>query len=211
MSVANRPSVVRVNRHIASVPVTISRMSARAIVKAVETRLRSAAVLNDPTGRVCGVQDSGQPPQNMGQSYWAVHLLGISGDDPNALSNDRLYSVGVTITARMGFAPDDRKGSVISTSGDLLDRAEAVADAMHMDYATCMNVANALIVGTQAYSEANGDVPPITTNGFVEPLRLGSIGAVLEKPGSWVGSKDSAEVLTVLVTMVGARRVRPLE
>jgi len=187
-------------------------MSARAITKAVETRLRSAAVLNDLTGRVSGVQVSGQPPQNMGQLYYAVWWSGGVSPNDGRIANpaDVYHSVTVTITAREGVVPLDRRGATIFTAADLIDLAETLAspDTILGNYAEVMNVANALIVGTAEYSAANGGVPPITTNGFIEPLLLLGYGPVMEKPGTWVGSKDGSDCLVIDVKFGKARRLQ---
>lgn len=172
-------------------------MSMSALLAAVEARLRSAAVLDDPDGRASGVQPDGKPPPFPGQFYFAAHGLGITGDDPNALSNDRLFNVGVTITARMAYAPGDRRGSRMLLDQQLLERAEFIADALHMDYVT-MNDANARITGFGT-----------TVNGFVEPLKLADITQPDEAPADWVKSNGN-ECYVCAVRLVGARRVRPL-
>lgn len=178
-------------------------MSVRALLKGTETHLRSTSAFDDPGGKIVGIQSKGRPPASFGQWYYGIFHAGIRGDDDNALSHDRVYSVGVWITARMGYAPGDRRGERISTADELLDRAEELADELHMSYVV-MNLANALITGFGS-----------TTNGFEEPLRFGSIGEVEEKPLSWVHAKDGKDsdkgVLALLVTMVGARRVRVID
>lgn len=187
-------------------------MSARAITKAVETRLRSSAVLNDLTGRTCGIQDSGKPPPGMGQLYYAIHWAGATAraDGTIAEAVDTDHAVSITITAREGVNPQDRRGAVISTANDLIDKAEAltVPGLIHGNYAAVLNVANALIVGTAEYSAANGGTPPITTNGFEEPLLLLGYGPVKEQGSSWVGSKDGPDVLTIEVRFGRARRLQ---
>lgn len=189
-------------------------MSARALLRAVEARLRSAAVLNDQpaeaVGRVCAVRDDGRPPQNMGQWFYAVHhARAEAGTDSDVVEVVDLYhAVTVTITARKGYTPDDRKGQVLVTAGDLIDRAEALGGPglIHGNYADVMNAANALIPGTEAYCAVHGGSP--WTNGFVEPLWLLGYGPCEEKPGSWVGSKDASEVLAIAVRFGKARRLQ---
>lgn len=181
-----------------------------ALLLGVQTRLRSAAVLDDATGKKCGVQDDGRPPPNFGQKYFAVHSLGTMNGDPNSLSNDRNYAVGVTITARMANVPQDRRGA----RSELLDLAEAIADALHQDDLSRIE-ANKLIAGTAEYVAINGGSE--TVNGFAEPLRFANYGPVIEMPGDWAGESSDGEegsdeknVLTVLVSFVEARRVRHL-
>lgn len=171
-------------------------MSAVALLQAVEARLRD--VLSDPEGKVCGVQDGPHPPPFAGQVYHAIHWAGCKGDDPNSLSTDKLHDVTVTLTWRMGYSPKDRRGARILASGELLEKAEFVADSLHMDYVS-MNAANQLISGFGT-----------TTSGFVEPLKLGSIGTPQPVGPEWVGASDGADLLVVPVMMVGARRVTTL-
>ncbi|VTT96561.1 unnamed protein product [Gemmataceae bacterium] len=189
-------------------------MSARALLRAVEARLRSAAVLNDqpaqPVGRVCAARDDGRPPQNMGQWFYSVHHAraeaGTDGDVVDVV--DLYHAVTVTITARKAYAPDDRKGQVLVTAGDVIDRAEALAapGVVHGNYVDVMNAANALIPGTAEYDAIHGG--GVTTNGFVEPLWLLGYGPCEEKPASWVGSRDAAEVLAIAVRFGKARRLQ---
>lgn len=169
-----------------------------ALLKANEAALQ--AFLSDPDGKVAGVQPTpGAPPAKFGQWYYAVHFGSITGDDPNALSNDKLYGVQVTISARTAYAPTDRKGRVLVTEGDVIDRAEAVADLLGMSY-DVMNAANLLIDGFG-----------VTTNGFCEPLKFQDITPPVAAPPEWFGGTDgSPDVLVSTVTFVGARRVRPL-
>ncbi len=180
-------------------------MSAVALLRAVEARLRS--VLSDPDGQRVGVQDSGSPPPFAGQVYYAVWWAGCQAGEDNPLSLDKVHGVNVSLTWRMGYAPRDRKGARILASGELLEKAEAVADALHCDYTT-MNAANALIPGTADYASENGG--SVTTSGFVEPLRLSDIGQPREEGPDWIGAADGADLLVIDVRMVGARRVTSL-
>lgn len=175
-------------------------MSTRALLKAVETRLRSAACLSDPDGKVVGVQPDGRPPAKAGQWYYAVHGAGVSQDDQNSLSHDRRHAVTVTITRRVAEIPRDRRGERLTVADELLDLAEQVGDWLHMDYRS-MNAANALIPGIDT-----------TTNGFVEPLKLQSITPVQEVGSEWVRGEDAdgSDVFTVAVYLGGALRVRHL-
>ena len=181
-------------------------MSARAMLQAVEMRLRSSAILDDPTGRICGVQPSGKPPPVFGQVYYAIWWPGtrLRQDHSVAEQEDKGVEVTVTITGRMGGVPTDRKGKVISTMSAtgkdylnlyLIDLAEYIAiddpKVIHANYEDVMNVANSLIIGTEEYSAAHGNIPPVTTNGFVEPLQLLGYGPVVEQPASWIRSENS--------------------
>ncbi len=168
-----------------------------ALLKAAEADLRT--MLGDTTDKkLVGVQEAGNPPAKFGQWYYAVHFGAVAGDDSNALSLDMLLGLQVTITARRAYAPGDRRGQVLVTAGDVLDRAEDVAVRLHMSYGV-MNAANALITGFG-----------VTVNGFVEPLKFSGISPPAAPPDDWLGGSDPAGLLVSTVSFSGARRVRPL-
>lgn len=183
-------------------------MSIAALLTAVETRLRS--VLSDPNGEVCGAQEDGKPPPFAGQFYYAVWWPGSRQTDQNPLSLDVEHQVTVTVTARMGYAPRDRRGAILKAVAQIEQQAERVAEAVHANYAELMNVANANVVGTAEWAAAQ--VPPVaaTKNGFVEPLRFIDYGPVKKQSAEWVGAKpdSNAAVYTVDVRFGGARRVQ---
>jgi len=176
-------------------------VSIRALLKAVETRLRSAAVLDDPQGKLCGIGVDGRPPANAGQVWYSVWWPGSRAnlDHTDVAAVDVEHAVTVTITARLGVAPFDRRGGKIATSGDLLDLAEDLATpgVIHGCYEHLMNVANVDIDGFGA-----------TTNGFEEPLWLLDYGPVVEKPATWVHAKDGKDVYAIDVRFGKARRLQ---
>lgn len=186
-------------------------MSIRAILKAVETRLRSTAVLNDPLGKKCAIQETGRPDPGFGQLYYAVHWGGATADSMihEVGHVDMEHAVNVTITARVGVVPTDRRGDVISTAGELFDLAEAIAapGVIHGNYAEVMNVANGLIPGTAEYEVLNPGYG-ITVNGFVEPLVLLGYGPLQEQPASWAGGRHGKnDLFTITVRFGRARRI----
>ncbi len=188
-------------------------MSQAALLKGVETRLRSAACLNDSTGKFVGVQRDGRPPNNAGQWYYSIHSLGMTNADPNSLSNDRAHAIGVTITARMAYAAPDRRGNQMTLANELLERAEAVADWLNQD--DLHRIAANEILGMTAQEAADGR--SATVNGFIEPLRLTMIGPPIEMSPDWAGESggdedtgDEKNLLTVQVSLGDAKRVRPL-
>lgn len=186
-------------------------MSISALLNGVETALRAEAVFNDrpgeSVGALVGVQPDGSPPANFGQTYIAVHFLGLTNADPNSLSDDWFFSVGVTVTARLNYSPRDRQGKRITFADALLDRAHAVALALHQND-THRIEANKLIVGTAEYVAIHGG--SATVNGFLEPLRLASIGEVRKAPPGWGGIESTNDVFTVALRFVEARRVQLL-
>lgn len=171
-----------------------------ALLRACESGLRT--FLSDPDGKVAGIQPApGAPPPVFGQWYYAIHAGAVTGDQAtNSLSNDKLYAVQVTITAKTAYVPADRKGRVIVSQGDVVDRAEDVADYLHMNYAV-LDAANALIPGAG-----------VSVNGFDEhPLLLESITPPSDVAADWTGGDTNpGDVLVSTVTLGGARRVRPL-
>jgi hypothetical protein len=173
-------------------------VSERALVNAVVTRLRSAAVLNDPSGQKSGARIGGRPPPGFGQLYYAVHWAGTreAGGHTTVDYLDKLVSVTVTITARIGVMPDDRQGKVVTDATELLDLAEAVAlpNVISGNYADVMNVANAAIAGFG-----------VTTNGFVEPLVFQNMGPVVECDARWISARDASDVARIEVRFGGAR------
>lgn len=175
-------------------------MSARALAAAVVARLRSAAVLDDPAGAVCAARPTGKPPPGCGQRFYAVHWAASRerGDHTTAEHTDCDHAVTVTITARLGVAPDDRRFKAITDAGDLVDLAERIAapGVVHGNYAEVLAAANALIPGFG-----------VTTNGFVEPLWLLGYGPVVEQGPGWVGARDGKDVYSIDVRFGRARRL----
>jgi hypothetical protein len=183
-------------------------VSVRALLKGVESILRTA--LSDSTGTFVGVQPDGRPPNGSGQWYYAIHWAGATGDDANPQSIDCLHAVTVTISARMGYAPKDRRGERITLDQELLDRAAAVAESslIHGSWAV-VTAANQLIPGTSQYVAIHGGIA--TTNGFCETLVLQHYGPVVEMPGEWVGSdQPDKNVLTCACNFGLGRRVQVL-
>ncbi len=187
-------------------------MSMSALLRGVEKRLRSAAVFDDDpgeaVGKFVGVHPDGNPPNNFGQFYCAVFPMGATNLDRNAQSSDWAYSVGVTVTGRLNYAPKDRRGARMTTTGDLLDRAVAVADALHQDDLHRL-AANELIPGTEEFVALQGS-GTATVNGFLEPLRLAGIDPVRPAPPTWGGLTDTANVFTVALRFVDAIRTQKL-
>ncbi len=189
--------------------------SVSALCRGVEARLRSAAVLNDlpgqAVGKFVGVQPRpGKPPRAFGQFYLAVSWAGGRGGDQNPQGHYTLEGITVTITARLNYAPRDRQGLQITSSGDLYDLANLVAgpNIVHGNY-DVLTAANALIPGTaEQITAAGGDPNTATVNGFQEPLVLGSYGPEREATPDWIGAADSSDVYVIDVTFREAGRQR---
>lgn len=192
-----------------------------ALVRGVTTRLRSSAVFNDnPDGplrsdRLVFLMPDGNPPNNFGQFGVVVHPLSERPDDRNALTWDCFYEVGITVTARMGYSPKDRKGHEISqisqpadVSLHLLELATKAARSLHQDDLHRIE-ANKLMPGTAEYVAIHGGTA--TVNGFLEPLRLiGGIETPRAAPPNWAGVKDAGNMLVVAVRMGDARLIQPI-
>lgn len=175
-------------------------MSARALLKAVETRLRSSSVLDDPEGRLCGIRPDGRPPPNAGQLYYAIWWNRCQARMEQTVVDytDVDHAVTITITARVGFIPQDRRGKVVRESGDLLDLAEAIAapGLIHGNYAAVFATANTNIDGAGS-----------TTNGFIEPLWLIGYGPVMEKGPAWIGAENGKDIYAIDIAFGRARRL----
>lgn len=180
-------------------------MSAAAILKGVEARLRD--LMDDPAGKIIGVQFDGRPPPFSGQFYFAVHWTGARSDDQNPQTTDHAHGVTVTITAKMAYSPKDRVGDRTTKANQLLQLAEDAVAAIHGKWEV-VNAANDVLPGTARYVAIHGG--SATTNGFSETLVSQGYGPIEEKGGDWLGSENAHNVLTCEVRFGEARRVTVL-
>ena len=181
-------------------------MSAAALLKGVETRLRS--LLNDPAGKIIGIQFDGHPPAFSGQFYAAVHWTGARSDDPNPQALDLVHGISVTWTAKMAYAPKDRVGERTLKAGELLSLAEDTIAAIHGRW-EAIYAANDVLPGTDRYVAINGGAA--TTNGFSETLVSQGYGPIVEQGPEWIGAAEkSPNLLTCEVRFGEARRVTVL-
>lgn len=187
-------------------------MSISALLKGVEAVLRGPDVFDEPDlskpGRQVGIQSLGRPPTAMGQLYCAIHWGGVAGDDQNPQTSDQLHGVNLTLTARMGFAPRDRRGRVITDAEGFYDLVDLLAGpgVIHGNW-NVVHEANDRIPGTDRYAAIHGG--SATVNGFCEPLVLQSAGPPMEPDPGWVGGEE-ANVLVCTIAFGLARRVRVL-
>lgn len=187
-------------------------MSIAALLRGVEKRLRSAAVLNDQpsqsVGRICGVTLApGRPAPGFGAIWYAVHWGGGRSDDRNPQSHNVAHAVTVTITARLAKIPRDRLGRETTVAGALLDLVDAVAapDVIHGSY-DVLGFANELIPGTAEYVAVNGGTA--SENGYLEPLVLLDFGPERECDGAWIGAGDATNVYAIPVRFGEGRRLQ---
>lgn len=173
-------------------------MSQRALLLAVKSRLQTALSLDDT---VCDIAFGAQPPPIMGEEFISIWPGDWRGNDiDNGL--DEYYSVNVTVTRRLPYAPMDRWGTevLVKLSAGLDARVEAIRYRVHMNY-SILNAANATI--------------GVTENGFVEPLRFRTGGRPELKFPDWFSAESAdgggagmnAGVAQTL-TFVDARRVQ---
>jgi hypothetical protein len=93
------------------------------------------------------------------------------------------------------------------TKAELLDRAIAVAVALHQDDLHRIE-ANKFIEGTAEYVGVHSGTA--TVNGFLTPLKLASIGAVQDAPANWFGTENNPDAVYVEVKFQDANRVQIL-
>lgn len=94
------------------------------LLNAVRDRIKAALSLTDKEVDVC---PDGQPNPASGQIFVAVYGASVSNSQQNCL--DERYSFRVTVTARMGHAPRDRK-----RNGPAWQLALRVRGVLHMSY-----------------------------------------------------------------------------
>jgi hypothetical protein len=135
--------------------------------------------------------------------YYAISSAGERDIDDNAQGSDRYYNVTVTITARLGYSPRDRRGGQLLTPAQLLAMADVIALALHEDDLTRI-AANTLIPNTAEWVAVNGGT--VSVNGFLEPLRAGPVSKVLKAPPDWTDATEKTDVYYVEVTLKDARR-----
>lgn len=176
-------------------------MSSRALKLGVESRLRAA--LNDSVGETVGIQPDGRPPPFAGQHYIAIYGGGWQTQGGEPSGDDRAYSLMLSLTHKMGYAPQDRRGTEIATEGQdyLDDLSDQVIGYLLNDW-TAMGLVNGFITGAGT-----------ATNGFVEAFQSASCGAVEMKGPDWVFAEEAKHppsVFACTITLRGARRIRLL-
>lgn len=179
-----------------------------AMLKGVEKRLRAANALNDlpgeAIGKLCAVRSDGRPPPNCGQKFYAVHFSGMASEDVGANSLDTTMGVTVTLTWRMGYAPNDRRMTRAMAEAELFSKAIWVRDLIHQQEAVRI-LAN-LEMGLTEIEAPTGRSD--TINAWIEPLRFLRIGTIVEQSGWWVGAAEGSNVKDILTLAVDFGRAR---
>jgi hypothetical protein len=187
-------------------------MSMVALLQAVRHRLRDALTLKDSE---CDIGTDGQPHARAGERFLMVHPGPITNGQTECI--DEYYSVKVTITRRLTYAPADRaEQPLVVLTGSLYELAAQARAALHMNYdvlEACGGTFNAdeelAWTGGHPFSLAD------TVNGFIEPLVYKSTGVPMEKGPDWFWA-DAEDVrapsgVALEMTFDGCRRVQTIE
>lgn len=147
----------------------------------------------------------------MGQFWVSIRWGGGRGDakSPN-LRHDVFHGVICTLTARLNYAPGDRKGARMTTAGDFYDLVDQIAapGVIH-GQPLVLQYANELITGTQDWCNIQNPVPAATVNGFIELLVLGPMGPERLADSAWVGTdKPVKDVYVADIRFAEARRIQ---
>ena len=190
-------------------------MSMRALLLATRDHLRSAlSAGTDYDPQHCEIVDEdGKPHASMGEWFIGIHEVGDwVTEDVEGLSE--VYGIGITITVRQPKVQQDRFWKLLVGTTDpadiagrksLLGLVETIRTAMHLD------VGSDIVINTaNQYIEGFG----VTVNGFVEPLRLKSMGRSTKQGPAWFGSEDrNVQIAGYSRTIIygGAKRVQTIE
>ena len=181
-------------------------MSLAALCLAVKDQLQDELGLDD--GK-CALMMDGQPPPSCGELFVAVHPGGWRPESDPDMGTDEQFGVYVTITRRKGYSPQDREGMAVWALAETgLDAvARRVFAALHKRYEV-LAAANKIIGQTPTAAS------PV---GFVEPLRIESVGDPEPKGPDWFtadspkGSGKYANAgVAVVLRFGGARRLQRL-
>lgn len=155
-------------------------MSQAALLRAVRTRLQALFEVNQ-TG--CDVMFDGQPPPVMGEQFIAIHPGNWTAKNGD-YDLDEYYGVQVTITRRLGAAPQDRGGTELwlkATEG-----IEAVARKIIVGDGTTLN---GLHRNGDVLREANTALGT-TVNTFFETLYFLDGGRPVLKLEDWFSAEE---------------------
>jgi hypothetical protein len=154
-------------------------MSQAALCQAVCDRLQAVLSLDAAT---CDLMPDGYPKPSCGELFVAVHPGDSSPDPAEGLAE--VFSMYVTVTRRLGYAPKDRQGVEVWRKAAVgLDAVvRRVMTALHLDAG-----ADAVLNAANAYIAAEG-----AGNGFVEPLRWQHTGRPEPKGPEWFSTDAEA-------------------
>lgn len=198
-------------------------MSHRAVSLGIVDRLRDA--IGDPDGRfVFHSPDLRPPPAACSfRDRPFIVTVGQTAASPGPIQgndvSDWVYTAQICITAWMGYAPIDRQGGEVAgleigenDQSEFAQMAGAGSDEGILDAADMIGVY--LTKGYETVNAMNARIPGFgtTTNGFIEPFHTAAIGACEDAQASHVhaeGQLTAGEVKKVIITVSGARRIRP--
>jgi hypothetical protein len=213
-------------------------MSVRAVSLGIVKRLREA--LGDETGAHIGYRPSLRPPPVCGQWYVAVgQNSAVANGRYGSNYTEYRHTVVACLTFKYGYVPDDRLGSLITSSTwnadgspeiaaegraalvereevqpGMMEMAELIQDCLIEDYETLKAIN--YFLGT----DKNGAVQTATTSPQVdtwwqmaEPFHSGTVGPPVAQDASWVGGTagtgTGVDFWTMTVTVAGATSIRP--
>jgi hypothetical protein len=185
-------------------------MSLRASTLAVRHALRDKA-FNGPqfTPAQCEITIDGRPHAAAGELFVGIHAADWSNSGENHF--DESFGVEVTVSLRHPKVPEDRvhlllaEGPSSNTPG-LWYWCERVRLCVHLNYASIMDKANAIINNTDLVSGSD--------NGFVEPLYFKSGGRATRRGPDWWSSPLGDPPLSGVsqtMTFTPAKRVQIIE
>lgn len=181
-------------------------MSQRALAVATLSTIRTALSLATTTGGqlTSDVMFDGQPAPGCGEWFYAVHAGEWRGDSGSGDHLSELIGINVTVTRRVGFAPQDRWGpeAWAKASTGLDEKLRTIVATVHKSYAI-LNAANTLIGNTPKW-------------GFDEPLMFLSGGKPEPKGPDWFSAEEAQTGkvanagIAQTLTFGGARRVHDM-
>ena len=170
-------------------------MSIRGVLIGVEKRLKDQP--DCWSEAEVSIMPDGKPAPAAGQKFFAVYPVRFRNIDDNPLGFEFVFDVGVCITYRYGYSPQDRTGRQIALAkAGLAELAETVVYRLHGDY-DVLNFANAEI--------------PESRNKIGEPLvfREGQFDA---RGPEWFGAEADAKYVgwSVDLHFHGGKILQPL-
>jgi hypothetical protein len=182
-------------------------MSLAALLVAVRDELRGVLAMPDA---VIGIEEDGQPPPGIGAStYIAIHPVSWrpSNGREVVMGLDESYAIGVTITKRVGYIPQDRmvEEMYLKSLVGFEQLARRIMVAIHQS-GTVMERANQFILANK--------LTDTQTDPFIEWLRWRSTQEVpTKRDGSWMWETnpdkiDNLAFETITIVFSEARRIQ---
>lgn len=168
-------------------------MSLAALLMGVRDHLRS----NENGGLglkeyECEVMPDGEPPEDAGDIYVAIHPSQWTQQNQAGTALDELFGIQITLSARARQIPGHRWGPDLlckpregTWSGGVYARAEAIRAALHVNYTPTLTLASGLIDVAALANQT-------TANGFDgEPLFFRGCSPPVKRRATWWGAVDA--------------------